>query len=57
MLIIFNENVTNYKKNQYAEILKEYLSEKLNQTVDLLDFTHAMENLDLREMENITTLI
>lgn len=57
LLIIFNENVTNYKKNQNAEILKEYLSEKLNQTVDLLDFTHAMENLDLREMENITTLI
>ena len=35
----------------------KFLTDKLESKVDLLDFTHALVNLDISEMENIITII
>ena len=43
--------------NSYNEKLKKYLSYKMQINVDLIDFTRALNELDICEMENIITLI
>lgn len=57
LLIIFNEKIVNYEKKAKKQELAEYLNQKLNIKIDLIDFTSAIENLDLNEMENIITII
>lgn len=57
LLVIFDKELINLEKNDIIKQLKQYLSENLQMTVDLLDFTQAMEKLDISEMENIITLI
>lgn len=57
LLVIFDKELLSLEKNEIIKRLKQYLSENLQITVDLLDFTHAMEKLDISEMENIITLI
>lgn len=57
LLVIFEEHVFNFKRLKSTMEVKEFLSKKLGISVDLIDFTHAMETLDICEMENIITLI
>lgn len=56
-LVIFDKPLLNFERARNIEELTTYLSKMLEITVDLLDFTHAMDNLDISEMENIITLI
>ena len=37
--------------------LNKYLERELNTKVDIIDFTHALNKLDIGEMENIITII
>lgn len=57
LLIIFDEELLNFERCKNIEELNKFLSIKFQVTVDLLDFTHAMDNLDINEMENVITLI
>lgn len=57
LLVIFNYDLINIERNNNREELINYLSNELKMNVDLLDFTHALENLDICEMENIITII
>ena len=57
LLVIFDKELLNIERCKNSDALIKYLSTKLQITVDLLDFTHAMDNLDINEMENIITLI
>lgn len=57
LLIIYEENLLNFERKKNNEELKKYLKDKLSINIDLIDFTHAMKNLDKKEMENIITLI
>lgn len=57
LLVIFDKDLMNFERCRNNNQLIKYLSEKFQITVDLLDFTHAMTNLDINEMENIITLI
>lgn len=57
LLVIFDKKLLNFERVKNNEQLSKYLSEKLQITIDLIDFTHAMEKLDMNEMENIITLI
>ena len=56
-LVVMKENILNYERLELLEELKEYLKDKLNLKVDLIDFTHALKKLDISEMENIITII
>lgn len=57
LLVIFDEKIVNFEKKEKKQKLAEYLNQKLNIKIDLIDFTSAIENLDLNEMENIITII
>ena len=57
LLVIFNDKIVNFEKKEKKQKLAEYLNQKLNIKIDLIDFTSAIENLDLNEMENIITII
>lgn len=57
LLVIFDQELLNFERCKNSDQLIQYLREKLQITIDLLDFTHAMDNLDIQEMENIITLI
>lgn len=56
-LIIYEDNIFNFERLRLNEKLREYLANKLQIHIDLIDFTHALTNLDICEMENIITLI
>lgn len=56
-LVVFNHELINLERSMKREELIHYIEDSLNITVDLLDFTHAMENLDISEMENIISII
>lgn len=57
LLVIFNDKIVNFEKKAKKQELAEYLNQKLNIKIDLIDFTSAIEKLDLNEMENIITII
>ena len=56
-LIIYEDNIFNFERLRLNEKLREYLANKLQIHIDLIDFTHALTQLDICEMENIITLI
>lgn len=56
-LLIFRKELVPFEKSIKLQELKTFLNEQLQIQTDLLDFTHAMEKLDISEMENIITLI
>lgn len=57
LLIIYNKELINYERCLNEEKLITFLSNKMKTKVDIIDFTHAIEKLDIVEMENIITLI
>ena len=57
LLVIYDKKLLNFERCKNNGNLINYLSNKLQINVDLIDFTHAMENMDINEMENIITII
>ncbi len=57
LLVIYNKNLLNFEKAQNINNILELFKTKLNIKVDLIDFSHALEKLDICEMENVITLI
>ena len=57
LLVIYSKDLINLERKFNDDGIKKILKEKLDVKIDLLDFTHAMDNLDITEMENIITLI
>ncbi len=56
-LVILDEDLINIERLEQISLLKEYLSELFECTVDVLDFTFALKELGENEMEHIITLI
>lgn len=56
-LVILDESLINIERLEQISILKEYLSELFECSVDVLDFTFALKELGENEMEHILTLI
>ena len=57
LLIIYDEKLLNFQKCINETELKGFLNMKLNIQVDLIDFTRALVQLDICEMEKLITLI
>lgn len=57
LLVIFNKEMLPLEKGMVIKNLSDFLENKLKIHIDILDFSHALENLDISEMENIITLI
>lgn len=57
LLVIFDKEMLPLEKGIVIKNLTDYLENKLKIHLDILDFTHALENLDINEMENLITII
>lgn len=57
-LDLFNDSsLLDCEKGEKNRELKEYLASLLNAEVDLINFDHALKNLDISEMENVLIFI
>lgn len=56
-LVILDESLINIERLNQIELIKEYLSELFECSVDVLDFTFALKELGENEMEHALTLI
>ena len=56
-VVIFNESLINKEKNDMIKTMKDYLSNEFNCSVDLLDFSYALDTFDKSQMEYLITLI
>ena len=56
-LVILDESLINIERLEQISILKEYLSELFECSVDVLDFTFALKELGENEIEHALTLI
>ena len=57
LLVIFDKEMLPLEKGMIIKKLSDFLENKIKIHIDILDFSHALENLDISEMENIITLI
>lgn len=57
LLVIFEKEMIPIEKGFIVDKLRKYLEKIFQVKIDLLDFSHALKNLDINEMENIITLI
>lgn len=57
LLIIFNKEMLPLEKGIAIKNLTEYLENKIKIHFDIIDFSHALNHLDISEMENIITII
>lgn len=57
LLVIFEKEMMPIEKGFIVDKLRKYLEKIFQVKIDLLDFSHALKNLDINEMENIITLI
>lgn len=57
LLVIFDKEMLPLEKGMVIKNLTEYLENKIKIHIDILDFSHALENLDISEMENSITII
>ena len=57
LLVIFEKEMIPIEKGLIVDKLRKYLEKIFQVKIDLLDFSHALKNLDINEMENIITLI
>lgn len=56
-LVILDESLINIERLNQIELIKEYLSELFECSVDVLDFTFALKELGENEIEHALTLI
>lgn len=57
LLVIFDKEMLPLEKGIIIKNLTDYLENKIKIHLDIIDFTHALENLDISEMENLITII
>ena len=57
LLVIYDRSLMTFERINKTEELKEFLSQKLQIHIDLIDFSLAIREMDICEMENIITLI
>lgn len=57
LLVIFDKEMLPLERGIVIKNLTDYLENKIKIHLDILDFTHALENLDISEMENSITII
>lgn len=57
LLVILDKEMLPLEKGIVMKNLTDYLENKIKIHIDILDFSHALENLDTSEMENIITII
>ena len=57
LLVIFEKEMIPIEKGFIVDKLRKYLEKIFQVKIDILDFSHALKNLDINEMENIITLI
>lgn len=57
LLVIFNKQLTNYEKEKMKNVLYLYLKNEVNINADIIDFTNALEKLDICEMEKVIKVI
>lgn len=57
LLIIFNKEMLPLERGIVIKNLTEYLENKINIHFDIMDFSHALNHLDISEMENSITII
>ena len=56
-LVSFNSELLDFERGQNIINLKTDLIDLLQADVDIIDFTHAINNLDIEEMENIIVFV
>lgn len=56
-LVVFQNDLINFEKNNQIEKLKNYLSMKLECSVDVVDFTFALNELGKNEVESTIMII
>ncbi|MCB9498816.1 MAG: nucleotidyltransferase domain-containing protein [Bacillales bacterium] len=56
-LVVYKDKILNTEKTMATMLLREYLDSLFHVKTDIIDFTHALEKLDIGEMENTITLI
>ncbi len=57
LLVMLDKEMLPLEKGIVMKNLTDYLENKIKIHVDIIDFSHALENLDINEMENIITII
>ena len=57
ILIVFNDYLIDYQKQETMKKLKNYLYELMATRVDIMEFSHALSSLEINEMNNIITII
>lgn len=57
LLVIFDKEMLPLEKGMVIKNLTEYLENKIKIHLDIIDFNHALNHLDISEMENIITII
>ena len=55
--ILFNKEMLPLERGIVIKNLTEYLENKINIHFDIIDFSHALNHLDISEMENSITII
>lgn len=56
-VVVFNRLLINKEKNDMIKAMKDYLSNEFDCSVDLLDFSYALDTFDKSQMEYLITLI
>lgn len=56
ILIVFNDYLIDYQKQETMKKLKNYLYELMATRVDIMKFSHALSSLEINEMNNIITI-
>lgn len=57
LIVIFEELTTNYEQKSFVGKLKKYLEEVFNREVDILNFSSALKNYDITDLEKMITVI
>lgn len=56
ILVVFNDYLIDYQKQETMKKLKNYLYELMATRVDVMEFSHALSSLEINEMNNIITI-
>lgn len=57
LLVVFKNDVNVFEKTLIRKNVKEYLTSLFNINVDIIDFNIALTTLDIKEMDNLITII
>lgn len=57
LLVVLDKSIINYEKFECMKAIKNYLQEILGESVDVMEFNHALTELEIHEMTKIITII